>query len=193
MAELIKSGTRYKEENINFTKDSPINITQIKNLIANEINKYSIFSPPKNRERFSTCVRRNAPAFPNQATVDLCDKEENPYRQKDFANNMAEAISLLAKKNVTIPSSSKITRDWKGGKYAYILIPSSQFAKHKNMVINIYHHIAGDPSKRVGEFKDSPFQISIPLMRQNKALDTIDPKYKSFNYAIVDLRVDVNI
>jgi hypothetical protein len=102
---------------------------------------------------------------------------------------LTDAIIAVTDEHVAIPSSNRITRAWKGGGYAVVLIPKEEFDKQpQSMWMTLTFHVAGDPSKTAKDF-ETPYKFSMPLIRSTAPLPTIDPRYGSFRYAIVDLRI----
>ena len=183
---ILKSSTRFKGEQINAptltstTKDQAR--AQIRTLIEKRENNTTGCPKPKMMWGGRDGGGRVQFAI-NQDAIDKCVKNNE-------TSAFADAILTPVEFTKTIPSKKSFTRQYTGGKYAILVIPTDDLQSAPNdLSIDIIMHQQGDTTKTLSIFKESPKKIDLSYMKQHIA-KTDNATYGAFNYSFIDLRIE---
>lgn len=189
---LVYTGVRYKGETVS---SAPTTTPATLESASEKINRYlQLFGHTYTLKRgevdpyVQACGRTNIMC---QSSNQGCIKSNNAVKvcnEKLELGYLQRAIFSLTESGIDLPPVARVTRAWKGGGFAVILIPESEFDAQANIDLRLRFHVAGDVTKTAKDF-ETPMRISVPLMRQTSSLESSDPLYPKFRYAIVDLRV----
>lgn len=182
---LLKTSTIFKGEEINAPTLTSTTIdearTQIRKLIDNRANYAGC--PKPNIMTGGTIGGGQIRIVTNQPAIDKCEKD---YENSAFADAILTPIIFTK----TIPLKASFSRQYTGGKYAVLVIPSEDLqSAPSDLRINIIMHQQGDTTKTLSVFKSSPQRVDINYMKQHIA-KTDNTTYGAFNYFFVDLRIE---
>lgn len=180
-SDRVLSGVRYKGESISSHPTTTFSeIERIRLEVRKQLTNY--ITPPNLYKDASRCGQSRS----------IDQRCVNQYKRQAESRAIEAAIMALVVNKVDIESTSRVTRDWSGGKYAVILIPTAQLNAQPNAEMYLSFHVAGNSLLGVRDFK-TPKKLSMPLMRKMKPLPSNDPLHPLFSYEVVDLRIDKNL
>jgi len=181
---ILATSTKFKGEEINAPTLTPATIdearTKIRTLVDNRLNNTGCPTP-----NIATGLDDSGLTIKwakNQAEIDKCLKNNETTA---FVNAILTTLDFTK----TIPSKNSFSRQYTGGKYAVLVVPSSDLKSAPNdLTIDITMHQQGDIAKALTVFK-TPKRVDLAYMKKNIA-KTSNESYGEFNYYFVDLRIE---
>ncbi|AEF01912.1 hypothetical protein [Alteromonas naphthalenivorans] len=169
-----------------FPSQNQASVEAVKHRIDHLINQYINFR----RDLLPKCwPNRQAPT----ASIQF-DRESQFYKElmdcyaNEKENALAGAIKALIDPMEAVPARNSVSRDYRGGLFAVVLIPKDQLQRQSDLIISGLHHFRGDPNRRLEGFEEQAFKINIEQMLEQSGLK-IEGDPRTFAWAQVPLKV----